>query len=79
MASGGVDDVADLAGEVFGGGSAEADGDDGLMVAAAYPHKPTVAGGPSAAVDGAVVAFDAQGGVGVRVVAAMRVRTLHPG
>jgi hypothetical protein len=29
------DDVSDLCGEVFGGGAAESDGDDGLAVAAA--------------------------------------------
>ena len=45
----GVDDVAELAGEVLGGGPAETDRDDGLVVAAAQADEPHVTGGAAAA------------------------------
>lgn len=56
----GVDDVAELAGEVFDGGPAEADGDGGLGRAAAEPDEPDVACGPAFAAGGAVIDFDSQ-------------------
>ncbi len=51
--------------EVVGGGPAEADGDDGLVVSAAEPDEPDVPGGPPAAAGAAVVDLDEQRLVGV--------------
>jgi hypothetical protein len=43
-----VDDLGDVVGEVFGGGSAEADGDDDGAVGPAQPDHPGVVGWPTA-------------------------------
>jgi hypothetical protein len=67
-----VDDLADLAGEVFGGGAAEADGEDDVEVASAEPDKPHVSGGAAAAAAGAVVDLDLQGFSGVGMGGAVR-------
>src|SRR6478735_9317040 len=67
-----VDHFADLSGEVFGRRAAEAGGEDGLAVAAAYPDEPDVPGGAAAAAGRAVVDLDGQRRPPVGVAVAVR-------
>jgi len=65
-----VDDLADLAGEVFGGGTPEADGEGDVVATAAESDEPDVPGGSAAAAGGAGVDLDLEGFVSVGVVGA---------
>ena len=67
-----VDDFADLSGEVFGGGAAEADGEGDVVAAAAESDQPDLSGGSAAAAGRAVIDFDLQGVAGVGVAVAVR-------
>jgi hypothetical protein len=67
-----IHDVADLSGEMLGGGAAEPDGEGDVVAAAAEPDQPDLSGGSAAAAGRAVVDFDLQGVVGVGVAVAVR-------